>query len=45
LRKEDGFLGLIVDWQRYDIGLPEYYLETLETSFKKTQIPWFSQNK
>ena len=29
LRKEDGFLGLIVDGQRYDIGLPEYYLETL----------------
>jgi UTP-glucose-1-phosphate uridylyltransferase/mevalonate kinase len=31
LRKEDGFLGLIVDGQRYDIGLPEYYLETLQT--------------
>jgi UTP--glucose-1-phosphate uridylyltransferase len=29
LRQEDGFLGLIVDGQRYDIGLPEYYLETL----------------
>ena len=29
LRKEDGFLGLIVEGQRYDIGLPEYYLETL----------------
>ena len=29
LRKEDGFLGLIVDGQRYDIGLPEYYLDTL----------------
>jgi UTP-glucose-1-phosphate uridylyltransferase/mevalonate kinase len=29
LRQEDGFLGLVVDGQRYDIGLPEYYLETL----------------
>ena len=29
LRQEDGFLGLIVDGRRYDIGLPEYYLETL----------------
>jgi UTP-glucose-1-phosphate uridylyltransferase/mevalonate kinase len=29
LRQEDGFLGLIVEGQRYDIGLPEYYLETL----------------
>jgi len=31
LRQEDGFLGLIMDGQRYDIGLPEYYLETLTT--------------
>ena len=31
LRQEDGFLGLIVDGQRYDIGLPGYYLETLKT--------------
>jgi UTP--glucose-1-phosphate uridylyltransferase len=31
LRKEDGFMGLIVEGQRYDIGLPEYYLETLRT--------------
>ena len=29
LRKEDGFLRLIVEGQRYDIGLLEYYLETL----------------
>ena len=29
LRKEDGFLGLIIEGQRYDIGLPEYYLETV----------------
>jgi UTP-glucose-1-phosphate uridylyltransferase/mevalonate kinase len=31
LRQEDGFLGLIVEGQRYDIGLPAYYLETLRT--------------
>jgi len=31
LRQEDGFLGLMIDGQRYDIGLPEYYLETLQT--------------
>jgi UTP-glucose-1-phosphate uridylyltransferase/mevalonate kinase len=31
LRREDGFLGLILDGQRYDIGLPEHYLETLQT--------------
>ncbi len=30
LRKEDGFLGLIVEGQRFDIGLPEYYLDTLK---------------
>jgi UTP-glucose-1-phosphate uridylyltransferase len=29
LRREDGFLGLVIDGQRYDIGLPESYLETL----------------
>jgi UTP-glucose-1-phosphate uridylyltransferase/mevalonate kinase len=29
LRQEDGFLGLIIEGQRYDIGLPEHYLETL----------------
>jgi len=31
LRQEDGFHGLIVDGRRYDIGLPEHYLETLRT--------------
>jgi len=31
LRQEDGFLGLIMDGRRYDIGLPEYYLDTLQT--------------
>jgi UTP-glucose-1-phosphate uridylyltransferase/mevalonate kinase len=30
LRREDGFLGLVIDGQRYDIGLPEHYLETLQ---------------
>jgi UTP-glucose-1-phosphate uridylyltransferase/mevalonate kinase len=30
LRQEEGFLGLMIDGQRYDIGLPEYYLETLQ---------------
>jgi UTP-glucose-1-phosphate uridylyltransferase/mevalonate kinase len=35
LRKEDGFLGLMVEGQRYDIGLPEYYLETLRTYSNK----------
>jgi UTP--glucose-1-phosphate uridylyltransferase len=29
LRQEEGFLGLIMQGKRYDIGLPEYYLETL----------------
>jgi UTP-glucose-1-phosphate uridylyltransferase len=31
LRQEDGFLGLIIEGRRYDIGLPQYYLETLTT--------------
>lgn len=31
LRQEDSFLGLVMDGQRYDIGLPQYYLETLKT--------------
>jgi UTP--glucose-1-phosphate uridylyltransferase len=31
LRREDGFLGLIMDGRRFDIGLPEYYLDTLRT--------------
>ena len=31
LRQEDGFLGLIMDGRRFDIGLPEYYLETLRS--------------
>ncbi len=31
LRQEDGFQGLIMDGKRFDIGLPEYYLDTLKT--------------
>lgn len=31
LRQEDGFLGLMMDGRRYDIGLPQNYLETLQT--------------
>jgi UTP--glucose-1-phosphate uridylyltransferase len=30
LRQEDGFQGLMIDGRRFDIGLPRYYLETLE---------------
>lgn len=30
LRREDGFMGLMVNGQRFDIGLPDYYLETLQ---------------
>ncbi len=29
LRQEDGFMGLIIDGQRFDIGLPEHYLKAL----------------
>jgi len=31
LRQESGFQGLIVDGHRFDIGLPQHYLETLAT--------------
>ncbi|NIM94219.1 MAG: GHMP kinase [Anaerolineales bacterium] len=31
LRQEDGFLGLIMEGTRYDIGLPESYMQTLRT--------------
>jgi UTP-glucose-1-phosphate uridylyltransferase/mevalonate kinase len=34
LRQEDGFLGLMIEGKRYDIGLPDYYLDTLQT-FRK----------
>jgi UTP--glucose-1-phosphate uridylyltransferase len=29
LRQEDGFLGYVVDGRRFDIGLPDRYVETL----------------
>jgi UTP-glucose-1-phosphate uridylyltransferase/mevalonate kinase len=35
LRQEDGFLGLMMEGRRYDIGLPHYYLETLKTYGEK----------
>ncbi len=31
LRQEDGFQGLMIQGKRFDIGIPEYYLETLKT--------------
>lgn len=34
LRQEDGFLGLVINGKRFDIGLPDYYLETLQ-NFRK----------
>jgi UTP-glucose-1-phosphate uridylyltransferase/mevalonate kinase len=34
LRRTDGFLGLIMDGTRFDIGLPDSYLETLQ-AFRK----------
>ncbi len=34
LRKEDGYLGVVIDGNRFDIGLPEYYHKTMET-FRK----------
>ena len=30
LRQEGGFLGLIISGSRFDIGLPEYYLQTVQ---------------
>jgi UTP--glucose-1-phosphate uridylyltransferase len=29
LRQADGFMGLVMDGRRFDIGLPDYYLDTL----------------
>lgn len=34
LRQVDGFMGLMMDGKRFDIGLPDYYLETL-VEFRK----------
>jgi UTP-glucose-1-phosphate uridylyltransferase/mevalonate kinase len=31
MRQEDGFLGIVMEGQRYDIGLPEHYLQTLQS--------------
>jgi UTP-glucose-1-phosphate uridylyltransferase/mevalonate kinase len=31
LRREEGFYGLLMDGKRYDIGLPDYYLATLQS--------------
>lgn len=31
LRQMDGFNGLMIDGKRFDIGIPEHYLETLST--------------
>jgi UTP-glucose-1-phosphate uridylyltransferase len=37
LRKDEGFHGLVIDGVRFDIGLPDYYLDTLQ-NFRKTQL-------
>jgi UTP-glucose-1-phosphate uridylyltransferase len=37
LRKDEGFQGLVIDGVRYDIGLPNYYLDTLQ-NFRKPQV-------
>jgi UTP-glucose-1-phosphate uridylyltransferase len=34
LRQEDGFMGLVINGKRYDIGRPDEYLETLQ-AFRK----------
>ena len=31
LRREEGFYGLLMEGKRYDIGLPDYYLATLQS--------------
>lgn len=35
LRRDDGFMGLIMEGRRYDIGLPQYYLDTLQSFVQK----------
>jgi UTP-glucose-1-phosphate uridylyltransferase/mevalonate kinase len=42
LRQEDGFLGLVIDGKRFDIGRPEEYLETLRT-FREEKGPIFKE--
>ncbi len=39
MRREDGFLGLVVDGQRFDIGLPEHYLQTITNFAQDLQSP------
>ena len=34
LRREQGFLGLVIDGRRFDIGVPEHYVETV-SSFRE----------
>jgi len=34
LRRQDGFMGQVIDGKRFDIGLPDYYLNTLQ-EFRK----------
>jgi UTP-glucose-1-phosphate uridylyltransferase/mevalonate kinase len=34
LRRTEGFMGLVIDGRRFDIGLPDYYLQTL-VDFRK----------
>jgi UTP-glucose-1-phosphate uridylyltransferase/mevalonate kinase len=35
LRQLDGFQGLMIDGRRFDIGIPEYYLDTLQRFVKE----------
>ncbi|HEY9077496.1 MAG TPA: sugar phosphate nucleotidyltransferase [Anaerolineaceae bacterium] len=35
LRQIDGFMGLVIDGRRFDIGIPEHYLDTLQTFAKE----------
>ena len=37
LRQEDGFLGLVMEGRRFDIGLPHSYLETLQAFLKEQE--------
>lgn len=35
LRRDDSFMGLIMEGRHYDIGLPHYYLDTLQSFVQK----------
>jgi len=37
LRQEDGFLGYIIEGKRYDLGMPDYYLQTLVEFRNRTE--------